>query len=184
MQPTLFLTHRVNLLHQTAQRYAERLPELKDRIGVIGDGGYQPNFLTFATVQTLYSFIKKDPKAAHDELKQFKVLFTDEAHHSGAATFYKTSILCSGAYWRFGLSATPFMGGDVAGDMYLMGTTGPVIARITNAELIYAVILAKPFFKFFEIDEPCISTIAPSNMSICWYMGHIFENDINFYITL
>jgi superfamily II DNA or RNA helicase len=154
MQPTLFITHRVNLLHQTAQRYTDRLPELKSRIGVIGDGGYQTNFLTFATVQTLYSFIKKDPKAMHEELSRFKVLITDEAHHSGAMQFYESSKLCTGATWRFALTATPFMGGDVADDMYLMGTTGPVISRVTNSELIDAGILAKPYFKFFEISEP------------------------------
>lgn len=31
--PTLFLTHRVNLLWQTAERFAKRLPEYKNRIG-------------------------------------------------------------------------------------------------------------------------------------------------------
>ncbi len=40
--PTLFLTHRVNLLWQTAELFAKRLPEYKDRIGVIGMGWLRP----------------------------------------------------------------------------------------------------------------------------------------------
>ena len=41
--PTLFLTHRVNLLWQTAERFAKRLPEYKDRIGIIGKGWPRSN---------------------------------------------------------------------------------------------------------------------------------------------
>ena len=36
--PPLFLTHRVNLLWQTAERFAKRQPEYKDRIGMFGKG--------------------------------------------------------------------------------------------------------------------------------------------------
>lgn len=38
--PTIFMTHRVNLLHQTAERFLDRWPELKGRIAIIGDGDH------------------------------------------------------------------------------------------------------------------------------------------------
>jgi superfamily II DNA or RNA helicase len=40
--PTLFLTHRVNLLWQTAERFAMRLLDYKDRVGIIGEGWPRP----------------------------------------------------------------------------------------------------------------------------------------------
>ena len=155
--PTLFLTHRVNLLYQTAKRYALRNPEIKDKIGVIGDGNYSPNFITLATVQTIWSALKRYPSEIVPLLKNFHMLIIDEAHRSGAKQFFKPSMLCTNAYYRLGLTATPFMNGNKSDDMYLMGTTGPTASKVTFSELIDRGILAKPFFKFFAISEPKLS---------------------------
>jgi superfamily II DNA or RNA helicase len=158
-RPTLFLTHRVNLMHQTAKRFVTRVPEFKREIGIMGDGCYSEGNITFATAQTVYAMIKRDIKAAFMELKKFEVLFIDEAHRAGAQQFYKPAVLCSGAAYRFGLTATPFMGGDIENDLCLMGITGEVVSRISNHELIENGVLAKPFFKFFEVTEPRIKSL-------------------------
>lgn len=152
--PTLFLTHRVNLLYQTANRFAKRIPHLKDKIGIIGDGEYNPNFITIATVQTLHSFIKKDMEVMKSLLSQFKLLIIDEAHRSGSKTFHETASLCTGASLRCALTATPFMKGNEEEDFYLEGIAGNVIANVSAGELIGAGVLAQPYFRFIPVNTP------------------------------
>jgi superfamily II DNA or RNA helicase len=150
--PTLFLTHRVNLLHQTAERFAKRIPQMRSKIGIIGDGNWSENEITIATVQTLHNALKKDTKAVMGILSRYKLLFIDEAHRSGAKQFYETAAACNNALYRFGLTATPFMKGNAEDDMWLEGTTGKVITKVTNGELIKRGILARPYFKFIPVN--------------------------------
>ena len=171
--PTLFLTHRVNLLTQTAKRYASRCPELADQIGILGGGITEPKLVTIATVQTLYSLVKKNPKQMAEFLAQFKFLIIDEAHRSGAKQFYLPSMLCRNAYYRLSLTATPFMSGDDEADMYLMGTTGPIVTTVTNGELIAQGVLARPMFKFFTITEPNLKSF--SNWRDIYERGIIYN---------
>lgn len=153
---TIFMTHRVNLLHQTVRRFIKRCPDLRSHIGVIGDKTYEPKDITFAMVQTLYSLIKKDPAQMRDELKDYRFVIIDEAHRSGASQFHVPAMCCTNAYFRLALTATPFMKRNVADNMYLMGVAGDVITKVTNGELIERGILARPFFKFFHINSPDI----------------------------
>jgi superfamily II DNA or RNA helicase len=152
--PTLFLTHRVNLLHQTAKRFADRCPSLVKRIGLIGDGQYSPNFITLATVQTLQSVMKRDPDEFVDLMAQFRLVIIDEAHRSGCDQFNRPAMLAKNAYFRMALTATPFMKGNAQEDLLLMGITAPVVTTVTNAELIERGILARPFFKFYDVNGP------------------------------
>jgi superfamily II DNA or RNA helicase len=151
--PTLFLTHRVNLLYQTAKRYIARVPELKGRVSVIGDGNYETNFITIATVQTLYNLVQKDREQAIFELSPFQLLIIDEAHHSGASQFYETANCCVNAYFRLALTATPFMGTQVE-SMYLKGITGDIFDTVSAGFLVEKGVLARPFFKFIRVDKP------------------------------
>lgn len=155
--PTLFLTHRVTLLHQTAARFQKRWPGIKSKIGIVGDKQYSPNLINFATVQTLQSMKKRSPQEYADLLSKAHLLIIDEAHRSGAKQFYEPAIFCKNARYRLALTATPFMTNDDANNMYLMGITGPVVSRVSNSELIERGILARPFFKFFKIEAPDLS---------------------------
>ncbi len=146
--PTIFLTHRVNLLYQSAERFAKRWPECKRDIGIVGDGNMQFGDITFATVQTLHSAIKRYGKEAAQELTRYRMMIIDEAHRVGAAQFWQTARLLGNAYWRFGLTATPFMSDNPADSMHLLGAVGNVIHRVSATELINAGVLARPFFKF------------------------------------
>lgn len=152
--PTIFLTHRVNLLNQTAKRFEKRLPHLKGKIGIIGAGQFNPGVVTIATVQTLHSIIKKDPKVAAEILGQYKLMIIDEAHRSGSRQFYETACFCKNASLRLALTATPFMKGNDEDDMWLEGITGNVISDVSAGELIDRGILAKPFFRFIPVDTP------------------------------
>lgn len=156
-QPTLFLTHRVNLLYQTAERFALRWPELQtyDQIGIIGDSQYRPNFVTFSTVQTLDSFLKKKMtrKEVVDDLTKFRVVIIDEAHRAGARQFVKVAKLLHNADYRIGLSATPFIKTPYE-NLCLQGITGGVLHEVSASELIRKGVLARPFFKFLPVYEP------------------------------
>jgi superfamily II DNA or RNA helicase len=152
--PTIFLTHRVNLVYQAAERFAKRWPESKSGIGIVGNGNFDIRPLTFATVQTLHSAIKQYGKEAIDMLKPFQLMIIDEAHRVGADQFHRTADLLQNAYWRLGLTATPFMSDDPADNLHLEGTIGRVVHEVTPTTLIEEGTLAKPFFKFFEIDQP------------------------------
>lgn len=151
---TLFLTHRVNLMTQSAKRYKEYIPTMADKIGIIGAGQYEPRKINFATVQTIASMLKKHPAEAKYLLEEAEVLILDEAHRSGAKQFWQPSCLATNAYFRLLLTATPFMKGNAQDDMYLMGIGGPIIDRVTNFELIQGGYLARPLFRFIPVSMP------------------------------
>jgi len=154
--PTIFLTHRVNLMRQSHRRYLSRLPEFADQFGLIGDGVYEPGKITFAMVQTIQRMGKNPKKARqiNDELAKYQCLFIDEAHRAGASYFWRAANACHNAHFRFGLTATPFMHDDQEANLMLEGITGPIIAKVTATELIERGYLARPLFKFYYIDEP------------------------------
>lgn len=151
--PTLFITHKIDLLEQTYEKYQTILGDLFS-IGVIGARHYEEGFVTIATKQTLYELFKKDPKETAKLLKQYKCLIIDEAHRVSSKSFYTIATLASNAYYRIGLTATPFMAENPADNMILRGVTGNIIVNVTAAELIEAGVLAQPFFKFIEITQP------------------------------
>lgn len=152
--PTLFLTHRVNLLYQTAKRFAKRLPHMKNKIGIIGDSQFSPGEITIGTVQTLHNLIKKHPDVAKELLSKFHALIIDEAHRSGSSQFHETAQYCTNAKIRIALTATPFMKGNEEEDMYLEGITGGIITNVSAGELIEAGVLARPFFRFIPVNTP------------------------------
>lgn len=159
--PTLFLTHRINLMNQTAARIAKRIPEMADEIGLIGDGNWDcDKKIVFASVQTLISRIEKDPEALGDYFKRFKFLIIDEAHRSKAEYFRIPALLCSQAFYRLGLTATPFMQEDPEADLALMGAIGDVIYEVKNNLLIERGLLAQPYFKFIEVNGPKMDKIS------------------------
>ena len=153
--PTLFLTHRLNLLHQSAKRFKDRLPEYKGKIGIVGGGETDWNFLTFGMAQTLYSMLKNgDNDEIRNVLGAFKMVIIDEAHRMKSDQFNQVVAACVNAEYRCGLTATPFMRNDPAEDMNLIGGTGEIICEVGAEQLVDAGILAKPYVKYIRIDAP------------------------------
>lgn len=148
--PTLFLTHRTNLLYQTAKRFEQRLPQFKGKLGVIGDGEFSPNFITFATVQTISRRLKDDADLVR-LLKSYELVIVDEAHKMSSDSFVDAVSACTGAYYRVGLTATPFMRGDKIEEYNLRGSIGDIIYEVTNSDLIVRGFIARPFVKFIEM---------------------------------
>jgi len=126
---TMFLTHSKYLLHQTAERFSDRLGE---EVGKIGDGIWDPRDITIVMVQTLNKHLRT--KEVKGFLDSIQILFADECHHLSSNTWYDIVMACN-ATFRFGLSGTPITGNEV-NDARLIGATGPEIFRISNDSLI------------------------------------------------
>ncbi|RKY33160.1 MAG: hypothetical protein DRP74_00475 [Candidatus Omnitrophota bacterium] len=144
--PTIWLTHRKELMYQTAERIEDRLGI---KVGKVGDGIEDIKRITVAMVQSLYN--RKDLK---NFLLPFKVLIIDECHHLGSSvkTFYRVAMKCKASY-RFGLSATPLQKNDVK-DWRLLAMTGEIVHSVTNQDLIEKGYSAEPKIIIIPVREP------------------------------
>jgi superfamily II DNA or RNA helicase len=85
------------------------------------------------TLQSLYAQLRKSPKVVIKVLKRFRALLIDEAHGVPANTFYKVCAAVP-AYYRIGLSATPFDRSDNRTSQ-IIALFGGLIYRKTEGEL-------------------------------------------------
>jgi len=121
---TLFMVHTQDLMHQAEKRLSERL---ETTIGCIGDGVFEAEpSIVVATVQSLFSLMKRDLISFKTLMKSFQVMFQDETHHSSAMSFYRVAMFMHNAYYRFGLSGTPLKKNKLS-NMKVMAVTGGVI---------------------------------------------------------
>jgi len=127
--PTLFLVNSKTLLHQTQERFMERLQLDKGQIGIFGDGMFAPGELvTIATVQSLNNMKKDNVRNFSNFLNGFSVILFDECHHLPAKTFYTIGLWSHKAYFRFGFSGTPMDRGEI-NSMKLMAIVGKTIYK-------------------------------------------------------
>lgn len=138
---TLVLLHRKELLYQTAERFVMRLGI---EIGMIGDGIWNPKYITVAMIQTLYNNM-------HDDLfKDTQLVMVDECHHSSSDSYMEVLEEIPGKY-RYGFSGTPLKY-DLLSDMKLMSFTGDVVVDVSNQYLIDEGFSAVP--KVFTVSLP------------------------------
>lgn len=133
-RPTLWICHRATLMRQTAERLSQRLGQ---HVGMIGDNITDVRPVTVGMVPSLHG------KFPAEWWPQWDVMVLDECHHTGATTWLAVANMCSRAYWRFGLSATPLTGKPLR-DLQLEGATGPILVAETHERLVEAGFLAKP----------------------------------------
>jgi superfamily II DNA or RNA helicase len=136
----LFIVHKKDLLHQTAERY-ERRTGLK--AGKIGDGKFEVEDFTVATYQTLSKGLKTRDKRVTEFLDSIGALAFDECHTAPANSAMQILMGCNATY-RYGLSGTPLDREDNR-SIFAIGAIGPVIFRIHPSTLIEAGLLAKPY---------------------------------------
>jgi superfamily II DNA or RNA helicase len=145
--PANFLTHRLNLLFQTKERFEKRLGI---EVGLIGKGKFLLKDVNILSVASLHRQL--DEHIIQNLLKNTPIIIVDECHHTSSATFEKC-LKESGAYWRIGLSATPLLRDDIS-NMMVRGLTGDAITVVTNEQLIEWGISASPSVYLFEIAQP------------------------------
>ena len=158
--PTLFLVPGKELLYQIRARFAKRLGLPEREIGVIGDGKWQSGqWITVATVASLYQRLSKKKDVAWDLLCGTDLLFIDECHRAGSNSYYDVVGSCD-AFFRFGLSGTPLKRTDGA-DLRLIAATGPVLFEMRNKELIARGVSSEVEVQMLPIRTPDIPKGTP-----------------------
>lgn len=152
---TVFIVHRKHLITQARERFKFYGIDT----GQIGDSVFNPHptGITVATIQTIARLLKaNDPQ----KLRQFMFagqIFFDEAHLcaskiTGGNQFIAISRQFRQAYYRWGLTATPFMKDEYSNQL-LMGATGDLLCTISNAQLIKAGHLTPPRVVIIKVPE-------------------------------
>ena len=145
----LFIVHKKDLLHQTAERYEKRTGL---KAGRIGDGIFDVRVFTVATFQTLARGLKKGNKDVVELLNGMGAVVHDECHTAPASSSMSVMLACKNAAYRYGLSGTPLARGDKR-SIFAIGMIGPVIFRIHPDVLIKAGLLAKPIIQMFKLTQ-------------------------------
>ena len=138
-------------------------------IGRVGDGVCEVHDINVVMVQSAILALKRhDPKfkvadykfddeddwdnSSLDEdkykavdalIRNAKGVIFDEVHHAASRTAQTIMEACSGAYWRFGCSATPFR--EDGAEKMIQALFGKVVQKISASWLIRNNYLVKPF---------------------------------------
>lgn len=166
---TIFFVHTKFLLGQAKEALEEVLGM---EVGQVGDGTVNVKPVTVAMVQTTIRALGGEYKPSEDDLDgdssvyeddtnikgheseiiqmldDSEVVFFDECQFVAAETFYRIANYCS-AYYKFGLSATPYRSDKK--DMMIEAALGPVIDRINASYLIKRGFLTQPKIHFFNV---------------------------------
>lgn len=146
-RPTIIFINQQTLAYQTRERLAARLGR---EIGFVGDGVYQPLEVTVCMFQTAASLLQDESSRA--EFKQllagFDVLLIDETHHGIAKTYMKVLKLIP-AFYRLGVSATPFVD-PPSSELALIGQTGEICYDFDLMDAVEAGIAVRPHCFFLD----------------------------------
>ena len=149
---TLILVPSLNLLNQNYKEMSNFFGE--DSVGIIGEGKWEPNYITVSTVQTLWSHMKKESEDLKKYFKTVNMLLIEEAHHINTGSYtlqnsYFKICMHLNAYYRFGLTATPGDEKSIERDL-LEGVTGRVIHEVKSSQLIKWGYLTQPKIKMIN----------------------------------
>jgi len=164
--PLVFFVIRKDLLYQAKDEFEKFLCKdgIDIEVGVVGDGKCDIKDITIVTVQTavrsIYKKSKKikiindapsekeiecscdDKEAIRKLISNAKVMICDEVQHWSSETCQVISDNCKSAYYRFGLSATPYR--DYGDDILIEACFGKTISEIDASFLIKKGVLVKP----------------------------------------
>lgn len=142
--PTLVVTHTTAVFNQTIERFRRNL---RIDIGVIGNGSWEfGKKITVGLTASLTRVEKR--KGLREFLSKIECLLIDEAHHIPAKSCLNISEACPNAYYRIGLSASPWRE-DLA-DLLIQAVTGKQLIDINASYLIQRGYLSKPTIKFIH----------------------------------
>jgi len=166
--PTFFFVHTKDLLYQ-ARSFLENI--LGVDIGQAGDGVVDIRAVTVGTIQTASRALghagrngnngPAQEDAAEDEvpaerleavaaaIRDAEVVFFDECHHLPAETCFAIAMEAENAYYRYGLSATPYRSDRM--DMMIEAAVGGRICKVDCSDLIARGYLVKPAIRFHRM---------------------------------
>jgi superfamily II DNA or RNA helicase len=102
--------------------------------------------------QQKVDFIKKRRARLIRFLETIEIVIGEEAHEAGGNSYYEIMKFCRQASVRVALTATPFMRESIEDNMRLMAAFGPILIKVSEKTLIDRGILAKPIFKFVDVE--------------------------------
>ena len=166
---SLFIVSSIDLLEQTADELTKML---KVDIGKIGGGECDIQKINVCTIQTLFSALGFKFKAIDEECKikekiskkvlkrkkeikevinEAEFVIIDECQHMSANSYIEMMKVANKAYFKFGLSGTPYRydGTDILLDAY----AGKEIVNISASYLIQEGYLVKPKIYFLDANE-------------------------------
>jgi superfamily II DNA or RNA helicase len=142
---TLWLTHRKELMDQTAARFKKLLGIEPGLLGAGKEEGVNAP-VVIAMVPTLSRMLSLKT-GAPDEIKSwlagFECVIGDEGHHASAPSWQDVLTACVNANYRYVLSATLDTGNPV-NNWKIEGATGPTWVVAGTVELANRGFLAKP----------------------------------------
>lgn len=157
--PTVIFVHKKDLLWQMVD---DLEATLHIPIGKIGAGIVDPKPITVAMIQTASRLF--DPKIKVDkedseteiedveELKRFfkevQCVIADECHHIQEGQYSTIMSNCTNAFYKFGLSATPFRTDQA--DLCIEAHTAPKFVDISASYLIDQGFLASPTIYMYQ----------------------------------
>lgn len=174
--PSLLLVDSARLLEQHHERLLERGVSDVGRLG--SDHRELGSKHLVATVQSVYSGIKRKDREIRSMLDSVGLIQGDEIHHlSNNRSWYTPFMSCRGAEYRVGYSGTPLRsrpGEADPSDIWLKGATGRIIVDVSSKELRDKGYLVEPILYMIRVVEPKM-----------WHMRHyaslykkgIAEND-------
>ena len=144
-QPSLWITHTMDLLKQSMDRAVSRLKLTGDMVGIIQGKNMQiGSHMTFATVQTL---AKRD---LSEVVNQFGCIIVDEAHlvfkDAAKARIFESVLSQFPAYYRFGLTASEHRSDGLINTMFQI--IGPKVYEIEQDDVRLKTV--KPRVQFIE----------------------------------
>jgi superfamily II DNA or RNA helicase len=128
-----------DLMHQAAARIMLRTSE---RVGICGEGTWDPQRVTVVTLQTMLQGIGEGGKIDH-LLASAQGIVSDESHVISADIFKTVAFATPNAWWRFGVSATPLEREDET-DYCSIEVLGVLIHEVPPALLFELGVLARP----------------------------------------
>lgn len=167
---SLFFVHTKDLLYQTIESFKSIL---NVPIGQVGDGMVHVEKITVATIQTaaraLNVRFKKEPgdeipvwsddaserlsvsdwEIVQKALRDCAVVVFDECHHLPAESFYEIAMKLKDAFYRYGLSATPWRADR--SDLMIEAALGPKLCVVSSTELIKRGYLVPPKITMYEV---------------------------------
>ena len=170
---TLFLVDRIELLRQAFKVFTDYSTR---EVGIISSDTFEPRDITIGMQKTIHSKLKNE--YLREEMVMYlnsvEQLFCDEVHLASSTTWRYVLRHIQRAYYRYGLSATPFLE-DKIRNMYLLGLIGPIIQKISNKQLIDAGYSATPIINMVKYESPRLSTGLDFSEA---YLEGVVENEV------
>jgi len=163
--PTVIFIHKTDIFYQIIRRLEEAL---QIPIGKVGDGHCEIEKITVAMIQTtsrIYDTKKKKSKKLDPDdtiiltkaeqirrmIEDAECVITDECHHVPSDTFWNVHKRAKNAYYKFGLSASPWREDNA--DMLIEAAHAKKIVDLPSSILIERGFLVPPTVYLYQFSH-------------------------------